>query len=128
MEQECKGVRRDTDQIWQPKAKSMNASAQAPTIMSMPMPTMVDQPTNEDEYEADRPWVVVVWDDPINTISYVTLILQKLFGYPREKAHTLTMQVHNEGKAAVANGPREKTELDVMRLHEHGLWATLEQG
>jgi ATP-dependent Clp protease adaptor protein ClpS len=97
-------------------------------IMSMPMPTMVDQPTHEDEYEAARPWVVVVWDDSINTIDYVTLVLQKLFGYTHEKAHRLTMQVHNEGKSAVSSGPREKAELDVMHLHEHGLWATLEQG
>ena len=92
------------------------------------MPTRVDKPTNEDLLEPDNPWVVVVWNDPINTFSYVTLVLQKLFGYGKDKAHTLTMQVHNNGKAAVSSGPREKAELDVFRLHEHGLWATLEQG
>jgi ATP-dependent Clp protease adaptor protein ClpS len=93
----------------------------------MPMPTHVDEPTDEELHEPDRPWVVIVWNDPINLMSYVTLVLQKLFGYNKEKATKLMMQVHNEGKAVVSNGPREKAELDVFRLHEHGLWATMEQ-
>ena len=59
-------------------------------------------------------------------MSYVTWVLQKLFGYTREKANHLMLQVHNEGKAVVANGSREKAELDVFRLHEHGLWATMQ--
>lgn len=92
------------------------------------MPTRVDQPVDDELYDADRPWVVVVWNDPINLMSYVTFVLQKLFGYNKEKATKLMMQVHNDGKAAVSSGPREKAELDVFRLHEHGLWATLEQG
>jgi len=96
--------------------------------MSIPMPTRVHEPTSEDLREPDSPWVVVVWNDPINLMSYVTLVLQKLFGYNKEKATSLMLQVHKEGKAAVSSGPREKAELDVFRLHEHGLWATLEQG
>jgi ATP-dependent Clp protease adaptor protein ClpS len=95
--------------------------------MSMPMPTRVDEPTDQELFEPDRPWVVLVWNDPINTISYVTFVLQKLFGMSEQKASKLTMQVHNEGKAVVSNGTREKAELDVFRLHEHGLWATMEQ-
>jgi ATP-dependent Clp protease adaptor protein ClpS len=74
-----------------------------------------------------RPWKVIVWNDPINLMSYVTFVLQKLFGYSKEKAHKLMMDVHTKGKAVVSNGSREKSELDVFRLHEHGLWATMER-
>lgn len=95
--------------------------------MTTPMPTRIDEPVDSDELEPDRPWVVIVWNDPINLISYVTHVLQKLFGYSRNMASELTMQVHNNGRAAVSNGTREKAELDVFRLHEHGLWATIEQ-
>lgn len=91
------------------------------------MPTRVDEPIDQDLLEPDRPWVVLVWNDPINTFAYVTLVLQKLFGMPKEKAGKLTLQIHNEGRAVVSNGTREKAELDVFRLHEHGLWATMEQ-
>ncbi|CAB4772589.1 unannotated protein [freshwater metagenome] len=73
------------------------------------------------------PWVVIVWNDPINLMSYVSFVLQKLFGYPKEKADVLMMDVHEKGRAVVSNGPREKAEIDVFRLHEHGLWATMQQ-
>lgn len=76
---------------------------------------------------ADRPWVVIVWNDPINLMSYVTFVFQKLFGYPKAKAEKLMMEVHTRGRAVVATGPRERAEMDVYRLHEHGLWATLQQ-
>ena len=75
----------------------------------------------------DRPWVVIVWNDPINLMSYVTYVFQKLFGYSRAKAEKLMLDVHQKGKAVVSSGPREKAELDVFRLHEHGLWATMQQ-
>ena len=75
----------------------------------------------------DRPWVVIVWTDPINLMSYVTLVLQRLFGYSRTRATRLMLQVHQEGKAVVSSGTREKSELDVSRLHAHGLWATMQQ-
>ena len=71
--------------------------------------------------------MVIVWNDPINLMSYVTLVFQKLFGYNKAKATKLMLQVHNEGKAAVSTGSREKAELDVARLHGHGLWATMQQ-
>jgi ATP-dependent Clp protease adaptor protein ClpS len=74
-----------------------------------------------------RPWKVIVWNDPINLMSYVTFVLQKLFGYSKEKAHKLMMDVHTKGKAVVSSGSREKSELDCFRLHEHGLWATMER-
>lgn len=84
--------------------------------------------TEDDVVEShDRPWVVIVWNDPINLMSYVTLVLQKLFGYSRARATRLMLQVHNDGKAVVSSGTREKAELDVSRLHAHGLWATMQQ-
>jgi len=75
----------------------------------------------------DRPWLVIVWNDPVNLMSYVTFVFQKLFGYSRSKATRLMLDVHHKGRAVVSSGPRERAELDVYRLHEHGLWATLEQ-
>jgi ATP-dependent Clp protease adaptor protein ClpS len=74
----------------------------------------------------DLPWKVIVWNDPVNLMSYVTFVLQKLFGYSRERAEKLMLDVHHKGKAVVSHGPREKAEMDVFRLHEHGLWATME--
>jgi len=70
--------------------------------------------------------VVLVWNDPINTIDYVCIVFQKLFGYSKTKAMRLTMDVHTKGRPVVSNGSREKAELDVFRLHEHGLWATMQ--
>jgi ATP-dependent Clp protease adaptor protein ClpS len=80
----------------------------------------------EDVTGADKPWLVIVWNDPVNLMSYVVFVFQKLFGYSREKAHRLMLQVHHQGKAVVSDGTREKAEADVARLHAHGLWATME--
>ncbi|MCL2395171.1 MAG: ATP-dependent Clp protease adapter ClpS [Acidimicrobiaceae bacterium] len=90
-------------------------------------PVEVGEPETVDVVVPDRPWKVIVWNDPINLMSYVTLVLRKLFGYSQEKAHKLMLDVHLKGKAVVSSGNREKAELDVFRLHEHGLWATMEQ-
>ena len=90
-------------------------------------PVRSPEPVFDDQREEDRPWVVIVWNDPVNLMIYVTYVLQKLFGYPKAKAEQLMLQVHNEGKAAVATGSREKAEHDVARLQAHGLWATLRQ-
>ena len=89
-------------------------------------PVEVEQPREVEDVEQDRPWIVIVWNDPINLMSYVTLVFQKLFGYSRAKAEKLMLDVHQKGKAVVSSGPREKAELDVFRLHEHGLWATMQ--
>jgi len=89
-------------------------------------PVEVEEPTTEDVAVPDRPWVVIVWNDPINLMSYVTYVFQKLFGYSRDKATKLMLDVHQKGKAVVSSGSREKAELDVFRLHEHGLWATMQ--
>src|ERR671919_90349 len=96
-----------------------------PTMTAVP--TEVREPVGDEVAETERPWVVIVWNDPINLMSYVTFVFQKLFGYSREKATKLMLQVHNEGKAIVSSGTREKAEHDVARLHAHGLWATLRQ-
>ncbi len=75
----------------------------------------------------DRPWVTIVWDDPINLMSYVTHVFMTVFGYPRAKAHKLMLDVHRKGRAVVSSGPRERMELDVEILHGYGLWATVAQ-
>ncbi len=92
-----------------------------------PAPVVVDRPSTDETIDPDRPWVVIVWNDPINLMSYVTFVLQKLFGYSLEKATELMLDVHHKGRAVVSNGSREKAEFDVYRLHEHGLWATMQQ-
>ena len=92
-----------------------------------PAEVEVREPEVYDDIEQERPWVVIVWNDPINLMSYVTLVFQKLFGFSLQKATLLMLQVHNDGKAVVSSGNREKSELDVARLHAHGLWATMQQ-
>jgi len=90
-------------------------------------PIEVRQPELDNDFDYDRPWIVIVWNDPINLMSYVTFVLRKLFGYSKEEATKLMLQVHNDGKAVVSSGEKEKAEFDVARLHAHGLWATLRQ-
>ena len=90
-------------------------------------PVEIDEPSIETNLDIDRPWIVLVWNDPINLMSYVTYVLQKVLGYSREKAESLMLDVHEKGRAVVSNGSKEKAELDVFRLHEHGLWATMQQ-
>ena len=89
-------------------------------------PTEIRDPGSRDDPVPDRPWIVIVWNDPINLMSYVTMVFQKLFGYSLEKATKLMLDVHHKGKAVVSSGPREKAEFDVSRLHAHGLWATMQ--
>ena len=95
--------------------------------MSSPAPAELDVPDIDEVVEPDIPWIVLVWNDPINLMSYVTYVFQKLFGYSKEKATSLMLDVHEKGRAVVASGAREKCELDVFRLHEHGLWATMQK-
>ena len=95
----------------------------APTLA----PSRRQEPTSGDDARPDRPWQVIVWNDPINLMSYVTFVFQKLFGYSKAKATKLMLDVHNKGRAVVASTGRERAEMYVARLHEHGLWATMEQ-
>ena len=90
------------------------------------LPVEVEEPVDDTTVIPDRPWIVIVWNDPINLMSYVTFVFQKLFGYSKEKATKLMLDVHHKGRAIVSSGPQERAELDVFRLHEHGLWATME--
>ncbi len=97
------------------------------TRASMPdIDERLDEDVGED-VDTDRPWIVLVWNDPINLMSYVAFVFRKLFGYSRQKADKLMLDVHHKGRAVVSSGTREKAEMDVFRLHEHGLWATMQQ-
>jgi ATP-dependent Clp protease adaptor protein ClpS len=90
-------------------------------------PAQLDRPIADDQTTPDRPWVALVWNDPVNLMSYVTHVLMELFGYPREKAEAMMLDVHHRGRAVVSSGTREQMEHDVSRLHAKGLWATVQQ-
>ena len=90
-------------------------------------PTEVLDPETGTDTSLAKPWNVVVWNDPITLMSYVVYIFQKLFGFGREKATQLMLEVHHEGRSIVATVDREKAEYYVSRLHGHGLQATLER-
>jgi ATP-dependent Clp protease adaptor protein ClpS len=90
-------------------------------------PMEVRNPELDESAVLDRPWIVLVWNDPVNLMSYVTYVFQKLFGYSKEKATELMLDVHHKGRAVVASCGREEAEMHVFRLHEHSLWATMEQ-
>ncbi|CAN5261071.1 ATP-dependent Clp protease adapter ClpS [soil metagenome] len=87
----------------------------------------LERPVTETRVEEDLPWQVVVWNDPVNLMDYVVWVLRRLFGHSIEEATRLMLAVHNEGRATVAQGPREQAEMDAYRLHQHGLWATIEK-
>jgi ATP-dependent Clp protease adaptor protein ClpS len=91
----------------------------APQVVPVEVPDVDESPTE------DRPWVTVVHNDPVNLMSYVTWVFQKLFGYSEDKAHKLMLDVHHKGRAVVSSGVREKMEHDAARLHSYGLWATV---
>lgn len=93
----------------------------------MTAPIEIDAPSDERLSDFIPVWDVVVWDDPVNLMSYVVWVFRSLFGYPEEEATRLMLQVHNEGRAVVDSGPRERAEMSAFRLHHHGLWATLER-
>ena len=88
-------------------------------------PVEVQRPLLEEDL--DRPWITIVWNDPINLMSYVTYVFMTYFKYDRAKAELLMMDVHERGKAVVSNGTREEMERDVTALHSYGLWATLQK-
>jgi ATP-dependent Clp protease adaptor protein ClpS len=90
-------------------------------------PVELERPRSEEDTRQDRPWIAIVWNDPINLMSYVTYVFQSVFGYPRKKAEKLMLDVHHKGRAVVANGTREEMERDVEILHSYGLWATVKQ-
>ena len=91
-----------------------------------PLEVVVD-PNLDADLDAERPWVVIVWNDPVNLMSYVSYVFRKLFGYSEEKATQLMLDVHHKGRAVVSSGARERMEYDASQLHGHGLWATVDQ-
>jgi ATP-dependent Clp protease adaptor protein ClpS len=88
--------------------------------------TQVD-PQGVEVTSEDKPWRTVVWNDPVNLMSYVTYVFQKLFGYSRDHATKLMLDVHHKGKAIVTSGTKDKVEADVAKLHAAGLWATMQK-
>ena len=95
--------------------------------VSAPMPVETEKPESDDLTVVDRPWQTIVWNDPVNLMSYVTYVFQTYFGYAKKKAEKLMLEVHQDGKSVVSNGSREEMERDVQAMHEYGLWATMEK-
>ncbi|MEV7428386.1 ATP-dependent Clp protease adapter ClpS [Nocardioides sp. NPDC092400] len=96
--------------------------------MSAASPVEVEPTITPDELTfLSKPWVTIVWNDPVNLMSYVTYVFQKYFGYDKKKAEKLMMEVHEDGKSVVSHGTREEMERDVQAMHEYGLWATMER-
>jgi ATP-dependent Clp protease adaptor protein ClpS len=95
--------------------------------MTAPQVAPIETPDIDESPASDRPWVTVVHNDPVNLMSYVTWVFQTLFGYSKEKAEKLMMDVHYKGRAIVSSGAREKMEHDASRLHAYGLWATVDR-
>jgi ATP-dependent Clp protease adaptor protein ClpS len=95
--------------------------------VSAPSPVEVEEPETDHLTAVDKPWVTLVWNDPVNLMSYVSFVFQTYFGYSRKKAEKLMLEVHNDGKSAVSTGSREEMERDVQAMHEYGLWATMEK-
>jgi len=81
----------------------------------------------KDKSDLDSVWNVVVHNDPVNLMSYVAMVLRRVFGFPREKAERHMMEVHKSGRSIVWSGSREEAELYVQQLHSHLLLSTLEK-
>jgi ATP-dependent Clp protease adaptor protein ClpS len=96
---------------------SFSASVTEPTV----------EKSTESEEELDVPWQVVVHNDPVNLMTYVTMVFQRVFGYPREKAERHMLEVHHRGRSILWSGVRERAELYVQQLHGYLLLATLEK-
>ena len=91
------------------------------------MPVEFEQSELDDLTAVDRPWQTVVWNDPVNLMSYVTFVFQQYFGFPKKKAEKKMLEVHHDGRSIVSSGSREEMERDVQAMHEYGLWATMEK-
>ncbi len=97
-------------------------------VVSAASPVEVEPTTFSDEFtQMATPWVTIVWNDPVNLMSYVSYVFQKYFGYEKKKAEKLMLEVHEDGKSVVSTGSREEMERDVQAMHEYGLWATMDK-
>lgn len=92
----------------------------------MPQAPIIEH-ESETESAVDTPWNVVVHNDPVNLMSYVTRVFMKVFGFPRERAERHMMEVHEKGRSIVWSGARERAEAYVQQLHGYLLLATLEK-
>jgi ATP-dependent Clp protease adaptor protein ClpS len=105
-----------------------NLGPALPTVGGVPTGTATEERTSTDEAaQTADPWVTIVWNDPVNLMSYVTYVFESYFGHPHAKAEKLMRQVHEEGRAAVSSGSLEQMEVDVQAMHSFGLWATLQR-
>jgi ATP-dependent Clp protease adaptor protein ClpS len=96
-------------------------------VTATPDTATAQRPDVDEVVQPELPWITIVWDDPVNLMSYVTFVFTDYFHYSKAKAQKLMMQVHTEGKAVVSSGTREEMERDVQAMHSYGLWATLEK-
>ena len=90
-------------------------------------PVELERPEADSVTAPDTPWITIVWNDPVNLMSYVTYVFMTYFSYPKEKAQKLMNDVHTQGRAVVSAGSREEMERDVTAMHSYGLWATLQK-
>ena len=96
-------------------------------VTATPDAATAQRPDVDEVVQPELPWITIVWDDPVNLMSYVTYVFQKYFGYDKKKAEKLMLEVHEDGKSVVSSGSREEMERDVQAMHEYGLWATLDK-
>jgi len=89
-------------------------------------PVELDEPVADAVVVPDKPWITLVWNDPVNLMSYVAYVFEQYFGFTKEKANKLMLDVHRKGRAVVSSGTREEMERDVAAMHGYGLWATLQ--
>lgn len=95
--------------------------------MSAPSPVELDEPVTDEITGLATPWVTIVWNDPVNLMSYVTFVFTTYFKYSKKKAEKLMLEVHHDGRSVVSTGSREEMERDVQAMHEYGLWATMQK-
>lgn len=108
----------------------MTAAARREVVAEMvasSAPAPVQRPETDEQLDVDAPWDVVVWDDPVNLMSYVVFVFRRIFGFSDEVARKLMLEVHERGKALVASEPREQAERHVQQLHGFGLHATMQR-
>ncbi len=116
--------RKEVSDKWQYGVMAVH-SATSSVATAAPVQETSERQQIQSDSHLDAPWVAIVWNDPVNLMSYVTYVLRKLFGYDHTKANKLMLDVHQKGHAVVASGARERMEYDVSQLHSYGLWATL---
>lgn len=89
------------------------------------MPEVLERPEIIESTALDSPWITIVWNDPVNLMTYVSWVFRSYFGFSKSEAEKRMLQVHTEGRAVVATGSREEMERHVEAMHDFGLWATL---